>query len=257
MLTPVRPCVPKPVPRIWGGSGLGFGPGIGEVWLCEAPLLVKLLDPADWLSVQVHPPHAYALKVEGKPGKYEAWYVLSPGEIVYGFSRPLDLEEAPRRAQESTLDEVLNRVRVAPGQVVYLPAGVVHALGPGVRVYEVQTPSDLTYRLYDYGRPRELHLEKALEVALLEPTPLPEARPEPVEGGERLLSTPYFRLYRYPLKGRLALRPEAPLVLTLLAGEARLGEGVLRPFATFLLEPGEEALLEGEGLLLGASPKAS
>jgi len=94
-------------------------------------------------------------------------------------------------------------------------------------------------------------------VALLEPTPIPPVFPEPVPGGERLLSTPYFRLDRYPLKGRLALRPEAPLVLTLLAGEARLGEGVLRPFATFLLEPGEEALLEGEGLLLGASPKAS
>lgn len=257
MLTPVRPCVPKPVARIWGGSGLGYGPGIGEVWLCEEPLLVKLLDPAEWLSVQVHPPHEYALRVEGKPGKYEAWYVLSPGEIVYGVKRSLSWEEAQRRAEEGHLEEVLQKVRVVPGQVVYLPAGVVHALGPGTRVYEVQTPSDLTYRLYDYGRPRELHLEKALEVALLEPTPLPEARPEPVEGGERLLSTPYFRLYRYPLKGRLALRPEAPLVLTLLAGEARLGEGVLRPFVTLLLEPGEEALLEGEGLLLGASPEGS
>uniref|UniRef100_A0A7C2FQR4 Mannose-6-phosphate isomerase n=1 Tax=Thermus islandicus TaxID=540988 RepID=A0A7C2FQR4_9DEIN len=253
----MRPCVPKPVARIWGGSGLGFGPGIGEVWFCEEPLLVKLLDPAEWLSVQVHPPHAYALRVEGKPGKYEAWYVLSPGEIVYGVKRPLSREEARRRAEEGRLEEVLRRVRVVPGQVVYLPAGVVHALGPGTRVYEVQTPSDLTYRLYDYGRPRELHLEKALEVALLEPTPIPPVSPEPVPGGERLLSTPYFRLYRYPLKGRLALRPEAPLVLTLLAGEARLGEGVLRPFATLLLEPGEEALLEGEGLLLGASPEGS
>ena len=65
----MRPCPPKPVPRIWGGSALGFGPGIGEVWLCEESLLVKLLDPAEWLSVQVHPPHAYALRVEGKPGK--------------------------------------------------------------------------------------------------------------------------------------------------------------------------------------------
>jgi mannose-6-phosphate isomerase len=257
MLNPVRLFAPKPVARIWGGSALGFGPGIGEVWLCEEPLLVKLLDPAEWLSVQVHPPHAYALRVEGKPGKYEAWYVLSSGEIVYGFGQPVAREEALRRAEEGRLEEVLRRVRVEPGQVVYLPAGVVHALGPGTRVYEVQTPSDITYRLYDYGRPRELHLEKALEVALLEPTPLPEARPEPVEGGERLLSTPYFCLYRYPLKRRLALRPEAPLILTLLEGEARLGERVLRPFATFLLEAKEEALLEGEGLVLGASPRGA
>ncbi len=257
MLTPVRFCAPKPVARIWGGSGLGFGPGIGEVWLCEEPLLVKLLDPAEWLSVQVHPPHGYALRREGKPGKYEAWYVLSPGEIVYGLERPLSREEARRRAEEGRLEEVLRRVRVVPGQVVYLPAGTIHALGPGTRVYEVQTPSDLTYRLYDYGRPRELHLEKALEVALLEPTPLPQVRPEPLWGGERLLATPHFHLYRYPLRGRLALRPEAPLVLTLLAGEARLGGEVLRPFATLLLEAGEEALLEGEGLLLGASPKGA
>ncbi|KHG65964.1 mannose-6-phosphate isomerase [Thermus sp. 2.9] len=251
----MRPCPPKPVARIWGGSALGFGPGIGEVWLCEHPLLVKLLDPRDWLSVQVHPPHAYALRVEGRPGKYEAWYVLSPGEIVHGFSRPVTREEVEARARAGTLDEVLNRVRVERGQVVYLPAGLVHALGPGVRVYEVQTPSDLTYRLYDYGRPRELHLEKALEVALLEPTPILQAPPEPVEGGERLLPTPFFDLFRYPLRGRLFLRPEARLVLTLLEGKARLGEAALTPPATFLLEAGEEAALEGEGLFLGASPK--
>jgi mannose-6-phosphate isomerase len=254
MLTPVRPCVPKPVPRIWGESALGFGPGIGEVWLCEEPLLVKLLDPAEWLSVQVHPPHAYARRVEGKPGKYEAWYVLSPGEIVYGVKRPLSREEARRRAEEGRLEEVLRRVRVVPGQVVYLPAGVVHALGPGVRVYEVQTPSDLTYRLYDYGRPRELHLEKALEVALLEPTPIPPVRPEPVPGGERLLKTPHFALYRFPLRGGLTLSLQAPLTLTLLEGEAWLLGETLRPPATFLLFPGEEVRLQGEGLFLGAAP---
>lgn len=257
MLTLVRLFRPKPVLRPWGGGALGFGPGVGEVWLSEEPLLVKILDPAEWLSVQVHPPHAYALEKEGRPGKYEAWYVLTPGEVVYGFSRRVGLEELKDAVASGNLDPILNRIPVAPGQVLYLPAGVVHALGPGVRVYEVQTPSDLTYRLYDYGRPRELHLEKALEVALLEPTPLPSFAPKPVPGGEVLLSTPYFRLYRYPLKGRLALRPGAPLILTLLAGEARLGDEVLHPFATLLLEPGEEALLEGAGLLLGTSPEGS
>lgn len=251
----MRRLTPKPVERVWGGSALGFGPGVGEVWLSEAPLLVKLLDPAQWLSVQVHPPHAYAQRVEGHPGKYEAWYVLTPGEIVYGFSRRVSPEEVRRRVAEGTLDEILNRIRVAPGQVVYLPAGVVHALGPGVRVYEVQTPSDLTYRLYDYGRPRELHLEKVLEVALLEPTPLPQVWPEPVEGGERLLKTPYFRLDRYFLQGVLRLQPQAPLLLTLLEGKARVGGVPLEPPATLLLEPGEGVWLEGEGWFLGASPE--
>ncbi|EIA38894.1 mannose-6-phosphate isomerase [Thermus parvatiensis] len=246
---------PKPVARIWGGSGLGFGPGIGEVWLAEAPLLVKLLDPADWLSVQVHPPHEYALRVEGKPGKYEAWYVLSPGELVYGLARPVSREELRERALAGTLEEVLRRVRVEPGQVLYLPAGTIHALGPGVRVYEVQTPSDLTYRLYDYGRPRELHLEKALDVAILEPTPLTLPPPEPVLGGERLLSTPFFDLLRYPLAGELRVRAEGPTLLTLLEGEARLKEEVMRPPATLLLEPGEEAVFRGEGLWLAALAK--
>jgi len=138
--------------------------------------------------------------------------------------------------------------------VLYLPAGVVHALGPGVRVYEVQTPSDLTYRLYDYGRPRELHLDKALEVAILEPIPLPPVRPEPVEGGECLLKTPYFHLYRYPLRGVLHLKPQAPLLLTLLEGEAQVEGTSLAPLATFLLEPGEGIRMEGEGFFLGASP---
>ncbi|WP_117238161.1 class I mannose-6-phosphate isomerase [Thermus sediminis] len=254
MLPSVSPCHLKPVPRIWGGSALGFGPGIGEVWLCEAPLLVKLLDPAEWLSVQVHPPHAYARRVEGGPGKYEAWYVLSPGEIVYGFRRPVSPEEVRRGVEEGSLEALLRKVPVRPGQVVYLPAGVVHALGPGVRVYEVQTPSDLTYRLYDHGRPRELHLEKALEVALLHPTPIPLTTPEPVLGGERLLKTPHFHLYRFPLGGSLTLRPDLPLVLTLLEGEARLQGQALKPPHTLLLAPGEEVAFQGEGLLLGAGP---
>ncbi len=255
MLTPVQVLHPKPVVRPWGGSALGFGPGVGEVWLAEAPLLVKLLDPVEWLSVQVHPPHGYALRVEGGPGKYEAWYVLTPGEIVYGFAQPVSREEVRRRVAEGSLEGILNRIRVALGQVVYIPAGVVHALGPGVQVYEVQTPSDFTYRLYDYGRPRELHLEKALEVAVLEPTPLPPVRPEPVAGGECLLKTPYFRLHRYPLPGGLGLHPQAPLLLTLLEGKAQVQGIHLEPPATFLLEPGEQVWVEGEGWFLGVSPE--
>lgn len=254
MLLLMRRFHPKPVERIWGAGSLGFGPGVGEVWLAEEPLLLKVLDPAEWLSVQVHPPHAYALEREGSPGKHEAWYVLTPGEIVYGFKRPVSREEVRERALSGTLDEVLNQVAVRPGQVIYLPAGLVHALGPGVRVYEVQTSSDLTYRLYDYGRPRPLHLEKALEVAILSPRPLELPPPRPVPGGEELLSTPYFRLHRFPLMGRLRLRAERPLLLTLVEGRARLQGEELPLWATFLLEPGEEVETEGQGLFLGASP---
>ncbi|MER3451678.1 MAG: mannose-6-phosphate isomerase [Thermus sp.] len=248
---------PKPVERVWGGSRLGFGERVGEVWLLEEPLLIKLIDPADWLSVQVHPPDAYALAREKRPGKTEAWYVLAEGEIVYGFNRPVTREEVRERAQTGALDEVLNRLWVRKGEVVYIPAGTVHALGPGTMVYEVQQPSDLTYRIYDYGRPRELHLEKALEVAILEPTPLPRFEPLRRGGGVRLMACPYFALYRYDLRGPLHLEAEKPLALTLLEGEAVLsGPGGPKPLRfpdTVLLETGEEARLEGEGVFLGAS----
>ena len=243
--------------RVWGGSRLGFGEGIGEVWLLEEPLLIKLIDPADWLSVQVHPPDAYALAREGKPGKTEAWYVLSEGEIVYGFRRRVSREEVLERARTGRLDEVLRRLRVRRGDVVYIPAGTVHALGPGTMVYEVQQPSDLTYRIYDYGRPRELHLEKALEVAILEPTPLPRFEPLGQGHGVRLMACPYFALYRYDLKGPLHLGAERPMALTLLEGGAVLyGPGDPKPLRfpdTVLLEAGEEARLEGDGILIGAS----
>lgn len=216
---------------------------------------MKLLDPADWLSVQVHPPHEYALRVEGKPGKYEAWYVLSPGELVYGLARPVSREELRERALAGTLEEVLRRVRVEPGQVLYLPAGTIHALGPGVRVYEVQTPSDLTYRLYDYGRPRELHLEKALDVAILEPTPSPCPRPSRSWAGRGSFPPPSLTFCATPWRGSFGCGRRAPPSLTLLEGEARLKEEVLRPPATLLLEPGEEAVFRGEGLWLAALAK--
>ena len=218
-----------------------LGPGflgeraVGRYGL-ELPLLVKLLDTAAWLSVQVHPDDAYAHAVEahtGFHGKHEAWVILEaePGaEIVYGVRRSLTRDELWAAAQDGSILELLNFVPVEPGDVIFIPAGTIHALGPGILLYEVQQRSDLTYRLYDYGRGRELHLDKALDVARLEPTPLQKARLHP----GKFLATPFFFLSlfegeaRAPEESFLTLvHPEKPLPGRVLAAgkSAPLPEG--------------------------------
>ncbi len=169
------------------------------------PLLLKLIDVRDRLSVQVHPNDAYAAAREnGKLGKTEAWMVLDTppegGELIYGV-RPGTSLQAMREASEagSAVEKLLNRVRVTPGDICYIPAGCVHAAGEGVMLYEIQQSSDLTYRFYDWdrtdakGKRRELHLDKALDVADLRCTPVP-LRVENAFGVKRVLSEQYFTL---------------------------------------------------------------
>lgn len=143
------------------------------------PLLAKFLDAAADLSVQVHPNDAYALREEagsGHLGKAEAWLMLEcdPGaSVLRGFVRDVTVEEARAALADDTFGELLNRVPVRAGDVVVNPAGAVHAVGAGCFLFEIQQASDLTYRLYDYGRvgadgrQRELHIERALAVAEL------------------------------------------------------------------------------------------
>ena len=190
-----------------------LGKRAAEKYGLELPLLVKLLDTGDWLSVQVHPDDEYAHRYEaesGFHGKSEAWVVLDaePGaKIVYGVRRPVSREEFRRAAEAGELEDYLNFVPVEPGDVIYVPAGTIHALGPGLFLLEVQQRSDLTYRIYDYGRGRELHLEKALAVAKLEPTPLVKTRVAPGE----FLKTPYFAVSL--VEGEVAAPKESFLAL--------------------------------------------
>ena len=141
------------------------------------PLLVKILDANDWLSVQVHPNDAQALKLEGEPrGKTEAWYVLAAddnAELVIGVKPDATADEIADAIRLNRFEEMLVYTPVEAGDVLYVEAGTIHALGPGVLVYEIQQSSDTTYRLYDWGRmgldgkPRALHIEKSLQVARL------------------------------------------------------------------------------------------
>lgn len=144
------------------------------------PLLAKFIDARTKLSVQVHPNDQYAHEHEqGKLGKTECWYILAtePGaQIVHGFTKPTTRQEVQTAIEHTKLEQLLHTEPVAPGDVVFVPAGTVHAIGGGVLLYELQEYSDITYRMYDYGRldahgqPRELHIARALDVSHYEPS---------------------------------------------------------------------------------------
>lgn len=288
----VLPLAARDVARVWGGQRLGPGSPqpIGERWLAydenlvsagpfagrplgevlkelgaafigrvpfaryglELPLLIKFLDTAEWLSVQVHPDDAYAHTVEahtGFHGKTEAWYVLEgEGEIVYGLDRATDVPTLRQAALDGSIWELVHRERVRAGQVVFVPAGTIHALGPGLLLYEVQQRSDLTYRLYDYGRPRELHLEKGLAVSRLEPTPIPDLKPS----GNVLLASQAFVLERHALTGNHMLQApeESFLLLTPIEGSLCWSGVELGWGETLVVGAGKGLELSGEGVAL-------
>lgn len=222
----------------------------------ELPLLVKFLHAQEWLSVQVHPDDAYAHRVEaasGFHGKTEAWQVLEgQGEIVYGLKQPANANALRQAALSGDLWNQLSRYSLSEGQTVYMPAGTIHALGPGLLIYEVQQRSDLTYRLYDYGRPRALHLDKGLEVARLKPTPIPTLTPW-VEGEKTtLLASEAFVLESHTLGGRQAIQSplESFLLLTLVEGTAHWLEGNLGWGNTLLIGAGQTVELQGNARFL-------
>lgn len=152
----------------------------------DFPLLIKLIDAKDRLSIQVHPDDAYASAHGGGFGKTEMWYVVDcePGAaLYYGFDHPIGKEEFRRRISDNTLEEVLNRAPVHPGDVFFIEAGTLHAIGAGILIAEIQQNSNYTYRIYDYGRlgndgkPRQLHIQQALDVTRTVPPSRP-ARPQ-------------------------------------------------------------------------------
>ncbi len=173
----------KTVEKIWGRRHLpppfahaGGGEPVGEIWFDPPPelpqVLVKYLFTSEKLSVQVHPSDAQA--PAGSRGKEECWLVLDaePGaSLGIGFKAPMTPEAMRAAALDRSIEQALAWHPVRAGDFFYLPAGTVHAIGSGLTLVEVQQNSDITYRLYDYGRPRELHLDEAVAVARPEPYP--------------------------------------------------------------------------------------
>jgi mannose-6-phosphate isomerase len=283
------------------GRVLGVSPGIGEVWLASDrnyitkvakgepeligmgldqvmkihgpwikgdqasqgfPLLLKLLNVGEWLSVQVHPDDEAARRLENEPwGKTEAWLVLEAekgAEIILGVKPGQDRAAFIEAIKEGRLPDLLAKVPCNKEDAFYLPAGMVHATGPGLVIFEIQQPSDVTYRFYDWDRPgadgslRPLHQKKALEVMTLNGPGRAET-PQTLPGGPgredvRLLKGPYFSLVKTSLVEKAAKTWEAQnglRVVFVLQGQGSLGfaggeypEQDLKPGQTWLLPAG-------------------
>ncbi len=224
----------------------------------DVPLLAKFIDAADRLSIQVHPDDAYAHRVEahtGFHGKTEAWYILdaAPGATVtYGLKRPCTRAEFAAAVAAGTVEALMAHLPVAPGDVIFVPAGTLHAINAGIMLFEIQQKSDLTYRVYDYGRcdpktgqPRELHLEKALDVSVFAPAPRGVIRPLPLAPDRDLLvACPSFALERWRVARRtgLAVDPGSFEILTVIDGA-----GAIEPedprHAPLVLRRGDSAVL--------------
>lgn len=256
-----------------------LGPGLlGEQVIAifgqRFPLLAKFLDANAQLSVQVHPDDRYAALYEGgKLGKTEFWYVLEadPGAtIVHGFRARTSRAIIQRAIEEVRLEEFLHEEPVQAGDVIFVPAGTVHAIGGGIFLYELQEYSDITYRLYDYGRltaadsPRELHIERSLDVASFVPSPFIKTRPVTLAEGSGyedrcLVACPYFlvrELYFHGLDESTALHTGVRSVLDSVTGNScvilsSLGAKVQVHYGEGLTHA--EPLLVGETMVLPAA----
>lgn len=203
----------------------------GQLWRKEAcshvfPLLIKLIDTAQPLSVQVHPDDSYA-RQHGEPnGKSEAWYILDaqPGStILLGLKDPVDYEEIREAVRSGTLPRLLRELPAIPGECYHVPAGEMHSVGGGIRLIEVQQPSDRTFRLYDWGRtdagglPRELHLQQGLEAASCSPYPLGSGSRmvQARENTAQLVDDPHFTISILQLSPRAELSTDGVPVVAI------------------------------------------
>ena len=192
----------------------------------DFPVLTKFIDAREKLSVQVHPSDEYALKNEGMYGKSEMWYVVSAEEgagLYMGLNRECSTEEFSQKVADGTVEELLSFKTVKPGDVFFIPAGTIHAIGAGVLIYEIQQNSTLTYRLYDYmrrdknGNLRELHVDKAMKVSKLVPY-----SPESYEDDEIIGKCKYFVTKKYDFNGELRffdVTNDSYLMLTVVDGK--------------------------------------
>ena len=228
-----------------------------ERYGADFPLLAKFIDAADKLSVQVHPDDEYAHRVEaasGFHGKTEARYILQadPGaEVIHGLVAPSSRDAFAAAVADGTLLTLLRRVPVAAGDTIFVPAGTVHAINAGIMLFEIQQKSDLTYRVYDYdrrddqGRPRALHLDRALDVINYGVAPPAKVAPRPLgDGRDLLVECPYFAMERWTFQAPqdAATTPGSFEILTVIDGAVALhgAADVLR-------------LVRGESVVLPAS----
>ncbi len=233
------------VEKVWGKDVLPppftapRGQRIGEVWFeppvgCER-LLVKYIFAGESLSVQLHPSDAQSLAAGlGRSGKEECWLVIDaePGAaLAVGFSRPVDTATMRAAALDGSIEQLLAWHAVRAGDFIYLPANTVHAIGAGVSLVEIQQNSDVTWRLYDYGRGRELHLDAGLAVASGRPHDPALRRHLPDAGHVHLVEGPFFRLDRLdgPPDAATSARYRGALLVVPLTGTIAVAGEAIAP----------------------------
>lgn len=201
------------------------------------PILIKLIDAKDNLSIQVHPSDEYALKYENQYGKTEAWYIIDcdeGAEIIYGLSKDMTKDELKISIENGTLLDNVNRVKVKKGDLFFIPSGTIHAICKGILLAEVQQNSNVTYRVYDYGRlqngkPRELHIEKAVDVINLnavDSSGKPIGEPEVFDGFTKTLLSKcdLFTMTKLEITERATVTADKTSFVSLLALD---GNGVI------------------------------
>lgn len=219
------------------------------------PLLIKLIDAKDNLSVQVHPSDDYALKNENQFGKCEMWYVLDADEgsgLYVGLNDDYSKEEIEAKLKDSSIMDCLNFFPVKTGDVFLIRPGTIHAIGKGVRIIEIQQNSKLTYRLYDYlrkdknGNYRELHIDKALKVIDYH-----KYSPTKIDNG-LLADTEYFKVNKLEFDGEVILSADQGsfISFTLIDGEGQVDEISCNKFDTFFLPYGKKCVVKGKGTLI-------
>ena len=222
------------------------------------PLLVKVIQADATLSVQVHPDDEAAARLEHASGKTECWYVLDakPGaQLVYGLNGVYSSETLREAIQKNSLEDYLRFVPVHQGDFIYIPAGTVHAIGGGLRLLETQQSSNITYRLYDWGRPRELHVEKALQV--IKNDGMRSVGPFPGE-----FECQYFSLQTVDVNGGYSMlvpggnTPSDWQLVFAVNGEASIRTAgskenfPVKPEDIFAVAPGEKITVEGHAKLM-------
>lgn len=235
------------------------------------PLLIKILDAEDELSVQVHPDDAYGMKHEGELGKTECWYIIDaePGaEIIY-WHHAKTREELAEMIQDGRWDDLLKKVPVKKGDFFYVPSGTIHAIGKGIMILETQQSSDTTYRVYDYdrkdanGNTRELHIQQSIDVTTV-PAITPQIQMKEVRKGNSsivtYLETEFFNVYEWDIKGITSFKKQAPYTLATVidgAGELVVNEKnyPLTKGASFIL-PNDvtEWTVQGELSIIASEP---
>jgi mannose-6-phosphate isomerase len=240
--------------KVWGKTRLepwfaDSANPMGEAWFLtgqELPLLVKLIFTTERLSVQVHPEDGEA----GPNGKTEMWYILDaePGAtIALGFRETITRERLWEATRTGEIEQLLNWVPVKPGETYFTPAHTVHAIGAGIVLCEIQQNSDVTYRLWDYGRPREIHVEQAVPISDLGPHP-GAAVPKPLgEGREELVRSKYFvtELARVKAGQQTTPAPANCQLWIVLEGSGKIGGEPFTRGETWLLpETGGQPAIE-------------